>query len=325
VGRAGAAALAVLILLVSPVLADPPAPDTLEIRDLVVVRNTIEDGDYAVLLLYNIAYTDSYPDDSSQDLFRIRLMSVDGETELGAVRPYPYYNSGYDYGLACLYFDADSAPTWETSYIVELAGNPAEWSTIPRITRTLVLSDYCGFEDQEANQEAAASFLLDVLADIEVNWSTTLLETSSSGTILSTTGEAYVINAVPGASAIAPSIFYTQAYTPEYEQREWDTTQADTYAARFADSWVGNGLQKAADGLHVSYQLLGTVLFGVPLFVFVMIFCQRKFHDSTPALVAGMGVLLCCVLLGFTSMAVLGVMGIAYAMFIGYVVFFRTS
>lgn len=325
VARAVACVVAIFLALPWTVLADPAVPDTLEVRDLVVVRNTIESGDYAILLLYNIYYSGAPPSQSAQELFRIRLMSVDGTTELGAVLPYPYHNSGYDYGLACLYFDSASAPTWETSYIVELSGNPAEWTTIPVVTKTLVMADFSGFEDQEANQEVAETFIREACADTEVNWDTTLLNTSASGTILSTTGETYVVSAVPGSPNMAPGVFYTQTYTPQYEERDWDTTLADTYTSRFADSWVGKGLQRAADDLHVSYHLLGTVLFAVPPFILVMIFCQRRFHDSTPALIAGAAIMLCCVLLGFTSMAVLGILGISYAMFIGYVLFFRTS
>jgi len=301
-------------------------PDTLEIVDVYVVRDLLEEDDFFVAVHYNIDYSvTGEPTQTAEDLFVIRLLSDDGAEQLGAVSPYPFYNTGYSQGLAGLYFDSDESLSWGTSYIVNIAGNPAWYGTPPTISYSLTGGDYSGLDGQAANQAALATFLIGVFEDLETNWSTTLLERTDVGTVLDETGQTYASAAVPGLQALCPDIYFVRAVTADYSERDWGTDQADLYAARYDDTWVGDGMSAIADLFHVEEQLLGGILFVFLPLILVMILCNRLFFDSTPALIAAPLIMACGAVMGFFSFGVYAVAVICYALFIGYVLFFRTS
>ncbi len=118
--------LAILVPLVSlPAFAQVEEPDTLEILQVEVYRNTIEIGDQLYLIRYNIDYT-ANPDEKVSDTFWFRLMN--GATELATVTAVPYFEDGYAEGIVTIYFNATDAPAWNGAYTVELTGNPTlQW------------------------------------------------------------------------------------------------------------------------------------------------------------------------------------------------------
>ena len=105
----GAALVPVGILLAtaaSVFATDPPTSDP-TISDVKANVNLIETGDVLIYGLYNIPYSveDLPPDDASKT-YLIRLMGTDGTTQLGVVRPFPQFDSGYNKGVYGFYFSA---------------------------------------------------------------------------------------------------------------------------------------------------------------------------------------------------------------------------
>lgn len=302
-------------------LATDP-PDTLEIRGAAAFRDLLETGDMLVAVHYNIDYSiTGEPSDTARDLFLIRLM--EGADELGVVTPYPFYNDGYDQGIAALYWSAADAPAWEGTYMVRIQGNPAAFASPPSVSQAL--STWSGVEGQGPNQQALHDWMVSAIQSLESNWSVTLLEASDSGYIVNATGHAYITGAIPGIQQLCPSLFWIAQQTMDTSTREWGTAQADLYAARFDDTWVGNGLGATADLLHVSPQFLGGMLFVLVPFIAAIIFSEKVFFTSTPALILLPLLMGMAALMGFFSMAVLALAVICFVLLIGYVLFFRTS
>jgi hypothetical protein len=322
--RAAIAAAILLLSLAGPVLADPDNPDALTIEGAIVCRDLLEDDDLFVAVHYNILYDPTAePTDTAQELFLVRLM--DGADQLGVVQPYPYYNDGYDQGIVGLYFDAASAPTWGDPYTVQLMGTPAAWATPPSTSTVLGPSAYSGLSGTTENQEALYDWFIPAIESLESNWSVTLLETSEEGAILDETGQTYMTGAIPGLQSLCPQLFWIQSVAMDTEPRSWGTGQADLYEARFDGTFIGDGMDAVADLLHVTPQLLGGLLFVLLPFIGLVILTERWFHTSTPALITLPILMALGALCGFLSLWVLAIVVTCFVLFIGYVLFFRTS
>lgn len=305
-------------------LADPDPPDALEARSAIACRDLLETGDMLVAVHYNILYDPTAePADTAETLFMVRLL--DGVDQLGVVTPYPYYNDGYDMGIVALYFDAASALTWEEPYQVRLQGTPLAWATPPETTFVLGPSSYSGVSGQTANRQALYDWMIDAIEDLESNWVVTLLERTDGTAILDATGQNYMTGAVPGLQALCPQLFWVQSSSMDSTPRTWGTGQADIYAARFDGTWVGDGMDAVADLLSVTPQLIGGLFFVLIPFVLLVILCERLFNTSTPALILLPLLMAMGTLLGFLSMLVFALVVVCFVLFLGYVLFFRTS
>jgi len=317
--------VAIAILgVIAPVLADPAVPDSLEIVDAIVCRDLLETGDFFVAVHYNILYDPTAePTDTAEELFLVRLM--DGADELGVVRPYPYFNDGYDQGIVGLYFDAAEGLVWESPYTVTLQGTPAAWATPPSTSFVLGPSSYSGLSGQTANQQALYEWMVDAVESLESNWSVTLLETSEEGSILDETGQTYMTAAIPGLQALCPQLLWIGSTSMDTEPRTWGTAQADLYASRFDGTWVGDGMDAVADLLHVDAPLIGGLFFVLIPFILTIIAAEKWFATSTPALICLPLLLAMGALLGFLPLAVFALIVICFVLFLGYILFFRTS
>lgn len=305
-------------------LADPDDPDALEIRDVIACRDLVEEDDMAVAVHYNILYDPTAePAETAQELFLVRVL--DGVDQLGVVRPYPYYNDGYDQGIVVLYWSAADAPTWEDEYTVRIQGTPAAWGTPPVTNFTLGSSSYSGLDGQAANQQALYLWMVDAVESLESNWTVSLLEHTDEGAILNETGQSYMTGAVPGLRSLCPGLFWIQSTAIDTTPRTWGTAQADLYAARYDGTWVGDAMDGAADLFGVSAQLIGSILFVLIPFILIMVVSERTFYTSTPALIALPLLMAMGALMGFFSMAFFAICVICFVLFLGYVLFFRTS
>lgn len=316
-------ALAVLCI-VGPVLADPDDPDSLSVLDAIAVRDLLEEDDLFVAVHYLILYDPTAePADTAEELFLVRLM--DGAAELGVVRPYPYYNNGYDQGIAGLYFSAAEALVWETAYTITIQGTPAAWATPPSTSFILGPSSYSGLDGQTGNRQALYEWMVDAVESLESNWAVTLLETSEAGSILDETGQTYLTAAIPGLAALCPQLLWIGSAEMDTTARTWGTGQADAYAARFDGTWVGDGMESVADLLHCEPTLIGGFIFVLLPFLAVIVMAEKWFNTSTPALLCLPLLLAMGALLGFLPLAVFALVVISFVLFLGYVLFFRTS
>lgn len=327
--RLGIAVLSLVIggtllgLYASPAWADPSPPTTFLFESVQVCRHVVEEDDFVLAFHYNIHYDSEQPDDPANKLFTFRLLAANGIDHLGAVVPYAYYNSGYDQGCAAFYFPASDAPDWGGAYIVRISGNPEYFSSPPVASKTLVNSDYSQVETQKENQVILGNYILDIARDLEINWDTSLLYVSDLGTVLNSTGESYFRGAVPGLAVMAPQIFPIQIVSPEYEETEWQETQAKAYEERFKDTWVGKALVSLGDLFHVKWNVITGSLLLVAI-IGMAVLCQWWYGTIKPVPIAGASLMLGGSVLGWIAPAIMAIVTIfTGGLFLGYVWIFR--
>jgi hypothetical protein len=316
--------LLVVGLLVTPAWADPPTPTNLQVESVKVCRHVVEEDDFVLVLHYNIHYDTGQPDDPANKLFTFRLLNTNGVDCLGAIVPYAYYNSGYDQGCAAFYFPEADAPDWGLGYVLRISGNPEYFSTPPVTSRTLVNSDYSQMTTQEENQTLLGNYILDVARKLEINWNTPLLYTGDLGTVLNSTGEAYFRGAIAGLHAMTPQIFAIQTTTPQYDETEWTEAQGAAYETRFEDTWVGKNLVYFGEQFHVKWNMI-TGIMVLAIIIALAVFCQMKYDSVKPAMIGGPLVMLGGTVMGWVAPAIMAIVTIFFALFLGYVWMFRTG
>lgn len=312
-----------LVVVVTPAFAaDPPIPTNLQIDSVKVCRHLVEDDDFLAVLHYNIHYDSGQPSYPANRLFTFRLMDTDGTTHLAAITPYAYYNAGYDYGIAAFYFPAAEAPSWEEPYVVKVSGNPEYFASPPVTSRTLVPSDYSQMATQEENQVVLGNYIIDVVRKLELNWDITLLYSSDLGTVLNSTGELYLRGAITNLQAMAPQVFAVQVETPQYNEQPWTEAQGQAYQTRFEDTWIGDELSTAADELHIKWNVITGILVLVVIAGFA-VWDQIQYGTVKPAMIEGTIVCIGATVMGWWAYAIMAIITIAFALFVGYVWMFR--
>jgi hypothetical protein len=305
--------------------ADPPAPANLQIESAKVCRHLVEPDDFLAVFHYNIHYaTEDQPDDPANKLFIFRLLDTNGVDHLAAIVPYAYYNSGYDQGCAAFYFPAAEAPDWEGAYIIRISGNPEYFSSPPLASHTLTASDYSQLETKQENQTLLGNYILDVARDLETNWSITLTYAGDLGTVFNSTGEAYFRGAIPSLQVMAPQIFAVQTLTPEYTPAEYTQAQGQAYETRFEDTWVGKNLKYFGDQFHVKWNVI-TGIMTLAVIIALAVFCQMKYGTVKPTMIGGALVMLGGTVMGWIAPAIMALVVIFFALFLGYVWMFRTG
>lgn len=153
--------LVIMLLLWLPafsVFAQVKEPDSyFDVQQVEVYRNVLEIGDQLYLITGRVEYT-MHPIMLSSQTYIIRLM--DGVTELGSTTFYPYHNSGYDYGVASIYFSAADALAWSGAYTVQLQGNPTlHWLDTTAITAmdSALAFDTPVYTDETTGSNSAAA------------------------------------------------------------------------------------------------------------------------------------------------------------------------
>lgn len=302
--------------------ADPAAPTDFQIESAQVCRHVVEDDDFILVFHYNIHYSSGQPDEPANEIFTFRLLDTDGIGHLAAIIPYAYYNSGYDQGCAAFYFSADDAPTWEQSYIVRMSGNPEYFASPPVTSHTLITSEYSQLDTQEENQTLLGNYILEVARDLETNWSAELLYTGDMGTVLNSTGEAYFRGAIGGLAAMAPQIFPIQITTPEYTETEWTEAQGEEYTTRFEDTWIGESLLTLGNFLHIQWNVI-TGIMVVGVIIALAVISQWRYGNVKPVSSAGSCVILGGAVLGWVAPAIVAIITVLFALFLGYIWIFR--
>lgn len=313
--------LAVVMMLgvSSPVLAvDPAVPNDFTIDSVQVVQNVAVDGDVLVSFAYTIHYDVDQPTTPANKLFHFRLMDEDGVTQLGAVEPYAYNNSGYDKGYSAFYFDPLSAPDWEAELVLLMAGNPQYWETPPEVNYTLVLTDYSQVTSKSENQQIIGNWVIDVSATLEVDWSVKLLMEIPQGTILNDTGAAYGKGTIPGLQILAPQIFTTKQVGINTDRRDWGEDITLEWLEQWEGTIIGSALEGLADLFSTSWLILTSVITLI-LVVLIFVWGYVWYQDNQAAMIGGSHVLVGSTVLGFFPFAGLALITLAAALYAGWI------
>lgn len=316
----GVILLAVLGLCVPSVVvfAAPDLPDDDPTYSFIYVnRSLLETDDFLLVAEYNVPYeTPPLPDDPINVNYIFELIAEDGVTKLGTGSPYPYEDKGYNLGVISFYFSATDAPDWNKNYILRITGNPSKFPDPPVYSATIPLSAYSLLlsTDTEGNQEELAERIRILAAPLEISWDIVLLSAQDADILLTSAGETYFTNAIPGLRNMAPSLFFTQIVGADTSTRTWGTSLGDTYMARLYgvdglpgtadDHWMYTAMATAADNFNIPYVLL--VGIGVVGICVVLIWqSSQKFGTAMPGYVGSLLVVMCggILTMGFTVIA----------------------
>ena len=305
---------------------DAVSPDAMQFKSVQVSGNLTESGDIGFFFHYNIEYEDppGHPDELVDELFTFRLISTDNTSELGAVSPYAVPNSGYGEGCTAFYFAPEDAPAWGQAYTIRIAGNPNMFSNPPILNYTVSLADYTTSDNRTLAREFLTNYIISVTRLLEDAWDIDLLDHTDTGTVLNSVGESYFRASIPGIQVMAPDLFYIQSISPDYDYREWGSGLADNYTGRFDGTMVGDWLSGIEADIGVDWSLATS---GITVLIMVgwMVISQKAFATTEPGLIAAAITFLGSAVIGFVHVAVMAIVAILFALFIGYVLFFRTS
>ncbi len=202
-------------------------PDsTVRIDGVWAYENLLETGDAGFLIDYTIPYA-VVPTETAYEAYMAVLVDHDGVTQIRAVAPYVFVDSGYNRGLMWIYFSAEDvvtygiSSTYQADYRVWLVGNPTlSWPGDP--PKTVATVDYW----QPAGTSTPVLFALRVLSladQLELEWSQDMIESTSLGNKLTATGEEYFINVIPNLRTIAPLCFASGTLRPNPQDIDYET------------------------------------------------------------------------------------------------------
>lgn len=315
---------ALIVLPVVPVSATA-LPTSVNIDGIHVNRNLLQTGDMLITAQYNITFA-ATPPVTITDLFGFRLFATDNVTELGAVTAYAYpiATKGFPLGLVSFYWPAATAPAWGAAYGLHVSGDPAYLATLPEYTFYIQTADYATSTNQSAD---LALHIINVAQTLTATWGVSLLTQSDVGTVLSSFGEDYFREAIPGIQSMAPTLFLVQIGDPNYEERVWSTTQATTYEARFNGTWVGNALTAGATfmGFTGANKMFATSIPIVILMLLVIGISAAAFEGADSGFMSSALIMMVGVLLGMFPFAMMAVVVLMCAVIDGYVWFLRTG
>jgi len=207
--------LTLIVTLAIPQVAYAIAdPDTaFQILQVEAYKNNRELDDQLYLIRYRCEYTANVtPESPIDDTFIFRLS--DNTTILSTTTAYGYFNDGYSYGIASIYFSAADAPTWGASenYTLTFEGNPTlTWDGgVPPSTSTNVFSLWYDDGTITGTQDRLTTRLRYIAGQLETDWGNLvdLIEDTVTGKVLTTEGEEYFENSILYLREICPDLFY---------------------------------------------------------------------------------------------------------------------
>lgn len=204
-------------------IADPDSPPAVS----AVYVYEFDDDSVGVLIDYYLDYTAPFPDETATEAYLAVFVDTDGTTQLKAVAPYTFVDSGYGRGLVWIYFTAAEVATYAidsadiADYRVWLTGNPMlAWAGDPPKTIATI-------DQWSTVGDVNVLFALRVLyyADtLELAWSLDMVESTADGSKLTLVGEQYFENVVTGCHTLAPAAFPATTSDPDYIAISYDTT-----------------------------------------------------------------------------------------------------
>ena len=311
------------ILTARPVLAYISQPDSAPtITMLHWNHNLISDNDSLCYFRYRLPYSTT-PNMTASETFLFRLM--DGATALGIMTPFPYHDSGYNYGIAALYFEASDNLTWgSTSYTLQIYENPAYFEAPVNFNTNIMATAYSSYTGQEENRQDLAIQLYNIAITLESPFGTTLFQLVGGQQVLTADGETYFRGAIRGLQAMCPSLFLVQQIPVENISANYTTAQFDVYAHRFEGTWVGESENATAqEMLGISdTNLAMALIISIPLALLAIIFSAMKFRRAEPGYVVAAVLLVMSTLMGWMPAAIFASVYQVAAIYTAYLLFY---
>lgn len=315
----------ILLALVVPVFATNPPDSNPSVSDIKANVNLIETGDVLIYGQYNIPYADLPPDDASKT-YAFSLMDTDSTTELGAVMPFPRFDSGYNEGGFGLYFSAADNLTVDQSYIIRISQNPAFFDSPQSYDYSMLLSAWTSANTSDDNQIELTLNIIALAEDLEAAHDETLLESSVGGTVLSDpVGETYFRGAIYGLQAMAPDLFLVQSLTWDTDDKDWETTEFDSYGTRFSGTFIGTAADNTSATFGLDTPTFMGLFFALPIILGAVVVSSIKFKKAEPGYLVAALVLILVALMGWVEIALFALVYQLMAMYIGYLWFYSRT
>lgn len=303
------------LLFTSPALA-MDEPTDVDIYDVVIFEDLLADGDFLAIVPYMVSFNTT-PDYAINKAFYFQIISPDGGTVNGTALAYPKETKGYGYGIVSFYFE--SGMTWGAAYKFRVAESPVYYPSPQYWDFAVGPANYSDETDQSAALKAK---IIDEASTLGSIWDEELLTTNDLGlTILSTYGELYFINAVPGLQAICPTLFGVEIVSPSYTKRSWTYTLADSMMNKYSGTIFADFMTGYA-GLFSMQESTAATFISIIIFVAFMMLAVFKLRATVmSSFIDGYAVLLLLMLLGAFNMVYAGILAFA-SVFLGGVVLF---
>ena len=190
-----------------------------------IYDNYLQPNDLLVVGNYWVQWT-TMPTVTIDQTMAGRFTTANG-TELSNVAPYPYYDNGYQHGVFSMYFSAAAVATanitWGGSYAAWLVGDVSVvWTsngtaTTPPYGSTSTIT-WHGSSSTSVTSVLLGNNVLSWAATLSNEWSTALVQSSTTGSKLSTYGDQYFSNAIPGLRTACPQIYSASMQVPQYRE-----------------------------------------------------------------------------------------------------------
>lgn len=216
--------LAAVLMTVTPVCAIAD-PDSKPLVSAVYVYE-FDSGAVGVLIDYYLDYA-VLPTETATESYLAVFVDTDGVTQLKAVAPYAFADSGYGRGLVWIPFTAAEAATYSLDsadialYRVWVTGNPTlPWVPGPDPPKNSTTVNQWVSTNVS---ETLASRILYYAGVLQRAWALDMIEVTAEGNKLSAVGESYFENVIPGCRTLAPDAFSDTTSDPDYMAISYDT------------------------------------------------------------------------------------------------------
>lgn len=295
-------------------------PEGVSLYDIMIFHDLLYEDDFTAIVPYHISF-ETTPDDAINQTFIFSVLSENGTTQLGAVTAHPRYYGGYGKGVVMFYLQ--SGMVWNRPYIFRVQQNPVYYPSPQKWDFTIGTNQYSTDADQSQGLRAK---IIDSATELSTEWNVDLLSSGDSGqTVLSTYGELYYLNAVPGLQIMCPELFSVQIETPDYTKRAWSYTLAEVLRTKYAGTLIEDFMTGYA-GLFSMETNTAMDIGSIFVFAIVIIISAWKFKASLlAAFTDGYTVLLLLMLEGFISMIIVGFIAFLSTLLGGIILFFNRS
>ncbi|GIV82896.1 MAG: hypothetical protein KatS3mg051_2250 [Anaerolineae bacterium] len=305
-------------------------PDTRFIVAAYGYGDVLEANDILLLIWYHVDYS-TLPEETAAQSVVGRYVDDAGQP-VRAATPYVYVRSGYGQGVMSIYFNAADAGSLAITHgelaQASLAGNPGLFVS-PWMVTTSVTWRVRG---SQAALEADVANIADAL-EIRSEWSGMDLVTILSGRrVLTSVGEDYFMNAIPGLRSMAPNLFNASLTSAQFIERDY----TQSYAQELENTWAGTRFENIfaawADWWNVPQDVLETVVWlllglaaGGTLAMFVMQWGVSETAASGLMFLVAAVIIILAARLGWFSVQFLGIIGVLSAGLLTYVLFLKRA
>ncbi len=323
--QASLAALLSLLLITSPVLAISN-PSSISLESIKVFQNIFTAGDVLFIGEHNIDYDPTEPTETSIDAFQLQLRSTDN---LSLIR-----SKGatyYQWSLTAIYFTPaqviSSNVTWESDYVIRIAGNPAMFGTLTEDvnvdTKSLSPTDW-NADGIHTSKELLRLYLIDVAQRMETDSGITYLITASSGEkVLNSAGRTIFLAAIPILDSIIPGLFQLSSgninLAPSSVNASYETATA-------INTKLGTTIGSAFTGIGTWFGITQGQAAGAWILIFILTVASIVFlstNNTTGAMILIVPIVVMGAYIGAIPLTLLFTAGLILVMYTGYFFWLR--